>query len=312
MNVRLTRVRGMAGLIGALCALSGAPGGAWAQPEAPSRRAEPGAQPPSRDRAIATPASVKQQIRSRLDELDAARKRLESLQQRLDQGADAADIRAELDRSGGRGGSRMMRPERFDMRRADVEGEGGPRSGPDSRPEISPEERQRLLGFLDENAPRVAQRLRDADRANPELVTRLLARMRPRLRDVMESGKGDPAGTELRLAEFRTSMDVMWARRAMEEAKGSADAGKQSAAKDELRKAVGEHFDAFLALQEHEADRLTARMEKLRKDIAERREGRDRLIDREIEGLGHEPPGAPRPLPPPDGRQPKDPPGGND
>lgn len=296
--------------VAALCTagIVALPAAATAQADPPGKRAEQGSQPPGRDRAPATQAGVKQLLRARLDDLDAQRKRLEALQQRLDQGADPSDIRADLDRTGGRGGSRM-RPERFDMRRADMEAEGGPRTGPESRPDISPEERQRLLGFLDEHVPRMAQRLRDADRSNPELVTRLLVRMKPRLHDVMESGKGDPKGADLRLAEFRTSMDVMWARRSMDEAKQGADASKQAAAKDELRKAVGEHFDAFLALQEHEADRLTDRMEKLRKDIAEKRDGRDRLIDRELEGLDHPAPAnAPHPLLPRDGRGPGEPP----
>ncbi len=295
--VRVLRTVLLGGLLGIAC------------DRAPAR--QPESTPPSPARAEppagAKPGRGDQSRRRTREDLQALRDRADAAIRRIDGGEDAAQVREEFDRSstwrsGGRGG-RSGRPEGMGR-------EGGPsddRPGARALPgfEVTPEERQQLLKFLDEHVPRVGAKFREMDKANPELVTRLLARMRPRVREVLETGQTDPGGTELKISEFRTSLDVMWARRGVDEARGSGDEGTLKAKRDELRAAIAAHFDAQLALQEHEADRLAERVEKLRADIKDRRAGKDRIVDREMEGPSREGPGE-RNSPRPDRREPKD------
>jgi len=260
----------------------------------------PGDQPPA-ERAEQSPPERqgRDQVRRRLrEELESYRKRLDSAVRLLDEGGDPAKVREDLERAAPWGGRSGGRPVRGSGPRADGPGRDGPEGGdrPAARPlpgderfDMSPEERADILRFLDESVPRVATRLRELDQSNPDLVTRLLTRMRPRVREVTESGPSDPRGRELRLDEFRTSLDVMWARRALDESRGK-DAAAVKARRDELRATIGSHFDAQAALQEHEADRLVQRVERLRKDITERRRDRDEIVERELDGRGR--PGA--------------------
>ena len=275
-----------------------------------ARQPAPPAPSPSRAEPPAgvKPGRADQSRRRTREDLQALRDRADAAIRRIDEGADPALVREEFDRnspwrSGGRGG-RSGRPEGTGR-------EGGPgddRSTARALPgfEVTPEERQKILRFLDEHVPRVGAKFREMDKTNPELVTRLLARMRPRVREVLESGQNDPGGAELKISEFRTSLDVMWARRGVDEARGSGDEVTLKAKRSELRSAIAAHFDAQVALQEHEADRLAERVEKLRADIKERRAGKERIVDREMEGPSPREGGGERNSPKPDRREPRD------
>ena len=193
-----------------------------------ARQPAPPAPSPSRAEPPAgvKPGRADQSRRRTREDLQALRDRADAAIRRIDEGADPALVREEFDRnspwrSGGRGG-RSGRPEGTGR-------EGGPgddRSTARALPgfEVTPEERQKILRFLDEHVPRVGAKFREMDKTNPELVTRLLARMRPRVREVLESGQNDPGGAELKISEFRTSLDVMWARRGVDEARGGGPA----------------------------------------------------------------------------------------
>jgi len=273
----------MAGALIWVSMLAGAGVGHKQPPESrPAASAQ--AEPPAAERP------GREQVRQRLrEELQASRDRADAAIKRIDEGADPVQVREQMDRdSGGRGPWRAGRGLRNDGKDRDGP-EGNDRRSPrpfgsDSPFELTPEEREQMLRFLEEHAPRVGAKLREMDGATPDVVTRLITRMRPRLREVMEAGPGDPAGHELRLTEFRSSLDVMWARRAADEARKSGDSGAHRARRDELRTALAAHFDAQVALQEHEADRLARRVEKLRADLQDRRASKDRIVDRELEG----------------------------
>lgn len=245
--------------------------------------------------------AAREQLRKRFrEEVVTLREHADTALRKLDEGADLNAVREDFDRWT-RWQGRFSRPWR---------GEGPERdAGPDDRKvfkartpdpqgEMTPAERQQTLKFLEENVPRVGAKLRELDSSSPELVTRLLTRMRPRVNEILEADAGEGGDRALRLAEFRASLDVMWARRAMDEARRSGDQGALAARKDELRVAISAHFDAQLARQEHDADRLARRVDKLRSDIKERREMKDRMIERELESPWRGPPDGRPPGPP--------------
>ncbi len=279
MTIRTTRVLGAA-VIGVAGLTVAGTAVAMPGPESP--------QPPSDRAAEKTPSNrpPRDQVRRRLRaELENSRDRLDEAIRRLDEGGDPARIREELERATPRA-NRPGRAGRADgpareFRPLDDRSPVRPLPG-DATFDLSPEERARMLTFLDEHAPRVGLRFRELDRTTPDLVTRLLTRMRPRVREVMQTGASDPKGRDLRVAEFRASLDVMWARRELDGALALHDQGAVRAARDELSTALGAHFDAQSALQEHEIDRLAQRVERLRKDLNDRRAQRAEIVEREM------------------------------
>lgn len=312
-------------------------------------QAQPGGPPPPPGprggdaAAVLDPAMVRERLQRRLEDIRRFESRLEGLLARLDAGESPADVLRDLApldgmREGGRRGPREPRsPERPEARPGDrggdfppvpgrPEGRGerdGPRerqgppdqlaSIPDDRP-LTPEERERVMAFLRETMPSMAERFLSLTASDPEAADRMLSRMLPRLREASRLREEDPELFTLKGDELRTGVEVIGAARALR-ASQNAPAGTErdaaiASARAALREAVTRQIDARLRVQEHELAVLMRRVESLQADLLRRQAGRDAAIAETLErvergpgardGRREAPRGAPGERPPAD------------
>lgn len=268
------------------CALMFAGAVATAQPEPvapppvvdqPDGRGDPGAQ-----------------LERELAMLKARQTKLEEARRRISAGERPRDVLRELDllRRGERddGGPPEGLPGRrsFGPRGEGPRGEG-PREGGfpgEGRrgPEFmdKPESREAIEAFLQEHAPEVAKRLREARESTPELADRMWGRVAPRVRDAMNAGKRDPELVEPRMRELTAGMHVLDALvgfRQAQRVEGDAKTAAVEAARTKLRTAMGEVFDARLMGQEAEVQILSRRLDQMRSGIDKAKTDRERKLD---------------------------------
>jgi hypothetical protein len=95
---------------------------------------------------------------------------------------------------------------------------------------------------------------------------------------------------------MRSGFDVLLAAGEYRAAERSGEARESLDARlRTVREAVARNFDDRIALQTHEAEELTRRVETLRAEIDERRGERDDTIDRAVENVRRgDPPPRPR------------------
>lgn len=247
---------------------------------------------PDRTGERAARPAVMQFLRKRLSEAKAREAALDEAIKRLEAGEDPLRIRDEFEprRNAWREAGAAPRdglepdgePESFrpnpDRPRAGKPGVG--KLGPDKPGPLTAEERDRALHFLTEHLPRVGARLTELSKTSPEMVERLLGRMRPRLAE-LRSIQHDQDLFELKVRELEGGMRIMDARRAYHEAKASGSPDSQSK-ETELRSALSQQFDTQLAIQKQEVDRLSKRVETLRNEVEKRQSDRDAAIDRQM------------------------------
>lgn len=233
---------------------------------------------PERDRAM-----LKARLESRLAEARQMQERLESAVQRLDEGASAAAIRADLEVPGER---EWRRP----MSRPQVgPGSGGPPpaghgEGRGRRERLTDEERQAFVQYVQEHAPELAQRVQHLRDEHPMLADRMLSRMEPRLRLMM--AEEDLEMRELRREELRAGWDVVSSTRQLADAiRGSADEMVVGNLAQSLRTALGEHFDLRQAMQEREIAMLESRLAQLRTEMDAHLVSRDEHVEQRVDAI---------------------------
>jgi len=169
----------------------------------------------------------------------------------------------------------------------------------------TPEERERVLGFLREHVPPMAERIQRLLEAEPEVGVRIFSRLIPQLREAADSRRRDPEGFESRVHEIMAGIDVLDAIRAVRTAQEKGDREAGAAAMRALRESVARQFDARVQVQLHEVEMLERRIRAFQEEIEQKRLGRDRMIERMVRQV-HEgmrpggPPGADRRRPPPE------------
>ncbi len=210
---------------------------------------------------------------------------------RRDGGLGDDDRMGEGPREGGRGGPREG------GREAGREGgrEGGRGEGADDvlmdiRPgdALTDAQRERIMGFLRETAPRFAGKLDELHSADSKTADRLLVRMAPRIREAMAVRRRDPELFELRLDEIRGGFAVIEAVKAYRDAKASPEEGRAervAQAEAAARAALVAQFEQRRALEAHEMKTMAARLEERRREFDSRGAERDAVIDRLIERL---------------------------
>jgi hypothetical protein len=292
-------------------------GYAAAQPGGPQHRRDGGPRqgPPDMDRSEVPsndPVLLKRFLERRLEDTENRRERLKAALKRLEDGAPAAEVAAEvepnspLNRDGMRDGMREGPPGPRGMehgdappRRGDHDGKGGP------PPRLTPEDRERAMLFIREEMPNVARRLEQLRQAEGGEADRTLARMWPRLRMVMAAKGRDPKAFEAGVAELQGNMAVFEAvreyRRAMALTPGAERDLKVNEAETRLRAALAQSFENKLVLQNQDVEALSRRLEALKKDLERKRARSTQEIDAMMEkfrdykesrdGPPHRPPG---------------------
>ncbi|MBX3316514.1 MAG: hypothetical protein KF902_06580 [Phycisphaeraceae bacterium] len=250
----------------------------------------PASQPPvASDRAtseVLDPARLRVALERRRDLAEAMRARLDEAIARLDRGEaidpDLIDNRSPM------GGPEEIRGD----------GPRGPRAGrpdgreiPGGRPGegggVSHDEIQRLRGFIDENLPLLAERLRASERMDPQAAQRMIARIAPRLREALESRARSPEVFRIRVVELEQGFQLLeLARRTRRivETEG-AESQEAVAAMATFREHATAHFDTQIRLQRAEVAELESRLLELRAEIDRRTSQREAEIDARVEDV---------------------------
>lgn len=157
---------------------------------------------------------------------------------------------------------------------------GGLGGGPDG----PPEDRERLMAAVERELPEFAARVRELREKHPQLADRMFQRLAPRVRDALRVREHDPEMFTLRIAEIKSGLNVLEAIHASRQARQMDDSAPDAAAKradaeKQLREAVGTAFDARLRIDEHEAQRLSERVDEIRTEIEKKRADRQKAVD---------------------------------
>lgn len=172
------------------------------------------------------------------------------------------------------------------------------RGGPEANRSLTDAERESMMAFAREKLPRVATRIDELRKTDPELADRVMLRLAPRVREVLATRDADLAA--LRLEELQTGAEVLDQVRVLREAMKKQDAAATESAKAELKTALDAQFDARIKLQQHEVTMLNKRIDSLRADIEKRQAGKadfvakllERMASAEPEGMPPEGPDA--------------------
>lgn len=288
-------------------------GAAWAQPErrqeragnkdrGPDQAVQPGPQdrPPPEDReAMGQPPidreKLKEELTRRLEETKRTQARLEQALARLNEGGDPAEVRREtmpgrfrdrLRRGGRDNAPGLDRP--IDAPRGEP---GNPPRGPQGpgpkgdRAALTPEDRERMLKFLDEHMPRIGARFREAIKDNPQIAEGLLNRLAPKFRELEATEHSQPELFKLKVEDVRAAMTLQETARSWRvklRDKNATDDDKRQAG-EAIRGAVAAQYDARAALREQELKMLENRIGEAKREIDDMHAKRDQRINDEVD-----------------------------
>lgn len=267
---------------------------AWAQPPRdgalqppPRERGAGPAQPrPQRPMMLENdPEALRQMIERRLRETRRTESRLSAALKQLDEGASPADVARDLAQLG-RG------PEDIDgAGPSDAQprpsGPGGGPGGPRREGPLSPQEREEFVQAIKDRTPMIARKFHQWQQ-EPAFGQRLLGRMTPRIRDAMMLRRADQEMFERRVDEIFAGAMVLEAIRDYRAAVDSDESTRDQQvrqARESLRSALIQQFQARLGAESLEAERLSARVERMRRHIEERRERADEEADAALKRL---------------------------
>lgn len=277
-------------------------GSSWAQPErrqergrdrAPDRPAQQD-QPPSADRpgleqSPVDPEKLKDELTRRIEETKHTQARLEQALARLNEGGDPAEVRRDTMpgrfrdrlRRGREDGNGLDRP--GDMQDDRPRGPQGP--GPKGDRTLTPEDRERLLAFLEQHMPRIASRFREAIKENPQLADGLLNRLAPKFRELQATEHSQPELFKLRVDDVRAAMTLQEVARSwrpkLRDQNATDDDKRQ--AREAVSNAVATQYDARVALREHELKVLENRIADAKREIDDMGARRDQRIGEEVD-----------------------------
>jgi hypothetical protein len=249
------------------------PGG----PESPDRPGKDDVRMGSMDRD-----SIRQRLERRIKESERIQERLKAAIEKLDSGAPIGQVIREIGgpgRLGGFGGEEIRQGE---PRLGGPEGQGSkPRAEEGGERRLSAEDRQRVADFLKERLPEVDSRIEKLRSIDPQAADRLLETLAPKLREAYFTLRRDPEAFDLvkremeaGLASFDASMNLR-----MTLGEPGKDPAKVQAARDALRKALEDHFDARLAVQKRRVEALEKELSEMRSRIDDTTTRREEFID---------------------------------
>ncbi|VAX40571.1 hypothetical protein MNBD_PLANCTO03-2293 [hydrothermal vent metagenome] len=149
--------------------------------------------------------------------------------------------------------------------------------------DASPEE---IRAFLRENAPQLAERLDRLRKDDPQRADGFVARLRPRVAEILSTRAHDPELAELLARDFRIGMLVSDVAGGYVRALAAGEKERAAELQAELRTLAAEQVDLRLARREHEISQLASRLALLQAEVEAQREKREELIDEVIERAG--------------------------
>ncbi len=270
---------------------------AAAEQRAMARRAQPAGEAPAMDSAM-----LVERLSRRLAELEQETVRMREAIAKLEGGQSPAQV------------MEGMRPQTMERRGPGPGPEGmrGP-GGPDDRGPMdemharemhermaaqrgemmrrepmgpmSPEERERIVQFLETNTPRVAERFKELEAERPEVAERMLAGMRERVAEMRRVAEKDPAALDMRLRGLRTDMELRQAAMDFVMARRDGDEAKQADARAAIEALVADRVAVTLEERERELAGLRQRVETMAAELAAARQDPQEMIAKRIDEL---------------------------
>lgn len=193
--------------------------------------------------------------------------------EKLDSGASASEVLGEL-RSDSitRGGRTLARSE----------SERQPESSPDAPPSTSGgmADRDRIVGFLKAEFPKLWGNLEPIVRENPRAADRLLDRMAPQIREILYLRDTQPELARLKTEQMHAGLDFVEAARSYRMLINSpqADEADLGDARSRLEALAARRFDVDLRTKQLEVERLEARLTELKNSVEQIEQRREREI----------------------------------
>ncbi len=209
------------------------------------------------------PETLRQRLNRTIMRSQQTLDRSQSALAKLDAGASATEVLAELRLSGV-------------SRRDDDGSRGGRASGG-----MAPEEREQMHAFLAEHFPDLWANLSPIIESDPRGADGLLARMAPQIREILFLRRTQPELGSIKIEQMRVGLDFVEASRVYRVKLNAPDA-TQSEKRDAmvtLRALAAARFDTDLRAKQFEIDRLEGRLDELRDSIEEIRARRDMEIE---------------------------------
>lgn len=147
------------------------------------------------------------------------------------------------------------------------------------------------MGAIERDLPDFAARVKEVRDKHPQLADRMFQRLAPRVRDILSVREQDPELFKLRLEELKGGLTVLECihayRQAMLLDDHAADTpAKRTEAEKALRDAVAVTFDQRLKLDEHEATRVSDRLNDIRAEIEKKRTDKEKAVDDIVKRIG--------------------------
>lgn len=219
------------------------------------------------------PAALRARLVRRLEELKRDEARLSEALSRIDKGEAPGEI------------ARTIRAEvRNDRDEKRNDQSTNSRPGPRPRPAADePFDRDRVLAAMKEHLPALSERFETWRQHDPEGAERVLSRFWPHIGEAIALKERDPALFDLKRTELESRFGMMESARAYTRAQmDRTTEGREArvtAARAKLREAIGEQFDARMALQAREIEGLTKRLAELLANHERQTGRRDQAID---------------------------------
>lgn len=279
------------------------PASTTAQPEGrPARGERPG------PGGMGDGRMLKERLQTRLDDMDLARERVRQAIERLDQGAapgevmrDLAPVLRALGRGEGPGRGEddeltnmPYPPRRGEGPPGDMHDRPGPENGNGVRGEgrgggpgnrqgnFGPEDREKMLEQLRQNAPELAARLEAMNRAEPAMAQRFGGKLFPRVREALAIREERPELFKLKIREITNAAVVFDSVRQFRDASrgkgGAPDAAKVEECETALRTALAEQYDIRREILTIEVNDLSRHLEKMRADLERHQGDKDKNV----------------------------------
>jgi hypothetical protein len=258
--------------------------------------AQPGEDPPpaiETERAPDAPPPDLERIRRRVEEANERAGRLAAALERLEAGAPLNEAINELrpderryfvpwsSRTWGDPGERPRRSAGERGGREDrPDGARPPRPGPEGEEpqNVTP---QQVRAFIRDHMPEMNEHLSLIEQGRPEAGERMLARLSPRISEVIHAQRRDERLGQLKLAEFNRVLETIKIAREAREAiaTSGADATFLDQTRGRLRAHLLEQAKLRAQIQQREIELLEAQVEALRAELAERESERDQVVE---------------------------------
>lgn len=154
-----------------------------------------------------------------------------------------------------------------------------------------PENRRRnielVLEFLQENNPEIAQRVQQAVRENPRMAEGIIGRLAPRIHEIRELQRHDPAMARLRTAELTNGWALMHASRRLRDAFNTEPRDRDTirGLRQNIKEHVTRQFEIRAKIQQHEIESLQERIEHARTSTQEMMSNRDEIIAEHVDRI---------------------------